>query len=125
MLALIGFLMIAVIVYLLIQSKATPTPVFVVVPLIAAAAAGSQFTDVLKYIKSGVATTMPIAILFMFSIIFFSLMTDADMFDPLVNFLAKKAGVELKELLYYCMPRLWALSIVSLIAAIILGIVII
>ena len=33
------------------------------------------------------------------------------------------AGVSLKELLYYCMPRLWALSIVSLIAAVILGIV--
>jgi len=92
MLALIGFLMIAVIVYLLIQSKATPTPVFVVLPLAAALIAGSSFIDIKKFIKSGVATTMPIAILFMFSVIFFSVMTDAGMFDPLVNFLAKKAG---------------------------------
>lgn len=92
MLAIIGFLMIGTIVYLLIQSKSTPVPAFVVVPTIAALAAGSSFTDITKFIKSGVATTMPIAILFMFSVIFFSVMTDAGMFDPLVNFLAKKAG---------------------------------
>lgn len=92
MLALIGFLMVGVIVYLLIQSKATPAPVFVIVPLAAAAATGSSFVEITKFIKSGVATTMPIAILFMFSVIFFSVMTDAGMFDPLVNFLSKKAG---------------------------------
>jgi CitMHS family citrate-Mg2+:H+ or citrate-Ca2+:H+ symporter len=91
-LALIGFLMVGIIVYLLIQSKATPAPVFVIVPLAAAAATGSSFVDITKFIKSGVATTMPIAILFMFSVIFFSVMTDAGMFDPLVNFLSKKAG---------------------------------
>lgn len=92
MLAITGFLMIGIIIYLLIQSKATPAPIFVVIPLAAATIVGSSFTDIIKYIQSGVATTMPIAILFMFSVIFFSVMTDAGMFDPLVNFLAKKAG---------------------------------
>lgn len=92
MLALIGFLMVVVIIYLLMQSKATPAPIFILVPLVAAAAAGSSFVEVSKYIKSGVATTMPIAVLFMFSIIYFALMSDAGMFDPLINFLVKKAG---------------------------------
>lgn len=92
MLAIAGFLMIAIIVYLLIQSKITPTPVFTIVPLVAAVAVGSSFPEIIKYIQAGVATTMPIAILFMFSVIYFSVMSDAGMFDPLVNFLARKAG---------------------------------
>jgi len=75
MLALIGFLIIGIIVYLLIQSKATPAPVSVIVPIVAVAAAGSSFVDITKFINSGVSTTMPIAILFMFSVIFFSLIT--------------------------------------------------
>lgn len=92
MLAIAGFLMIAIIVYLLIQSKVTPAPVFTIVPLVAAAAVGASFSEIVKYIQAGVATTMPIAILFMFSVIYFSVMSDAGMFDPLVNFLARKAG---------------------------------
>lgn len=92
MLALIGFLMVVVIIYLLMQSKATPAPIFILVPLVAAAAVGSSFVEVSKYVKDGVAITMPIAVLFMFSIIYFALMSDAGMFDPLINFLVKKAG---------------------------------
>lgn len=92
MLAIIGFLMIGIIVYLLIQSKITPAPAFVIVPIAAALAAGSSFTQIITYIKAGVGTTWPVAILFMFSVIFFSVMTDAGMFDPLVNWLARKAG---------------------------------
>lgn len=92
MLAIVGFLMVAVIIYLLMQSKATPTPIFIIVPLVAAVAVGSSFAEISKYIKTGVAITMPIAVLFMFSIIYFALMSDAGMFDPLVNFLVKKAG---------------------------------
>lgn len=92
MLAVIGFLMIGIIVYLLIQSKITPAPAFVIIPIAAAFAAGSSYTQIIKYIQAGVATTWPVAILFMFSVIFFSVMTDAGMFDPLVNWLSKKAG---------------------------------
>ena len=33
------------------------------------------------------------------------------------------AGVELKELLYYCTPRLWLLACISLVSAILLGVI--
>jgi CitMHS family citrate-Mg2+:H+ or citrate-Ca2+:H+ symporter len=92
MLAFIGFLMIGVIVYLLIQSKATPASAFTIIPIIAAFAAGESFKDIIGYIQWGIGTTWPVAILFMFSVIFFSVLTDAGMFDPLVNWLSKKAG---------------------------------
>ncbi len=92
MLAIIGFLMVVVIIYCLMESKATPAPIFVVTPIIAAFAAGFSFPEVAKFIQSGVAITMPIAVLFIFSIIYFSVMSDVGLFDPFVNFLVKKAG---------------------------------
>ncbi len=92
MLAIIGFLMVAVIIYCLLQSKATPAPIFIVTPIIAAVAAGASFTQISGFIKAGVAITMPIAVLFIFSIIYFSVMSDVGLFDPFVNFLVKKAG---------------------------------
>lgn len=92
MLAFMGFAMIAVIVYLLVESKSTPAPVFTIVPIVAALIVGVPFTELIKFIKAGVGTTMPIAALFMFSIIYFSVMTDVGMFEPMVNYLVKKAG---------------------------------
>lgn len=92
MLAIIGFLMVAVIIYCLLQSKATPAPIFIVTPLVAAVAAGASFQEISKFIQQGVAITMPIAVLFIFSIIYFSVMSDVGLFDPFVNFLVKKAG---------------------------------
>lgn len=92
MLAFMGFAMILVIVYLLVESKSTPAPVFTIVPIVAALIVGVPFTELIKFIKAGVGTTMPIAALFMFSIIYFSVMTDVGMFEPMVNYLVKKAG---------------------------------
>ena len=92
MLAIIGFLMVVVIIYCLMESKATPAPIFVVTPIVAAIAAGFTFPQISGFIKSGVAITMPIAVLFIFSIIYFSVMSDVGLFDPFVNFLVKKAG---------------------------------
>jgi CitMHS family citrate-Mg2+:H+ or citrate-Ca2+:H+ symporter len=91
-LAIIGFLMVVVIIYCLMESKATPAPIFVITPIVAAFAAGFSFPEVAKFIQSGVAITMPIAVLFIFSIIYFSVMSDVGLFDPFVNFLVKKAG---------------------------------
>ena len=92
MLAFIGFLMIAFIIYSLMESKVTPAPVFVITPIVAAFAAGFSYPEVAKFIQSGVTITMPIAVLFIFSIIYFSVMSDVGLFDPFVNFLVKKAG---------------------------------
>lgn len=92
MLATIGFIMIAVIIFMLIQEKITPAPIFIITPLIAALLAGFGLPEIAKFIQSGVGTTSNIAILFIFSIIYFSVMGDVGMFDPFVNFLVKKAG---------------------------------
>ena len=92
MLAFIGILMVIVIIYCLMQSKATPSVVFILVPIIAAFLAGFSFDQISGFIKSGVTTTWSIAVLFIFSIVYFGVMSDAGMFDPLVNYLTEKAG---------------------------------
>lgn len=91
MLALAGFLMVAVIIYGLVQSKVTPIPIFVTVSILAALAVMTPPAELFKMINDGVRTTMPIAVLFIFSIVYFCVMNDVGMFDPLVNLLVKMA----------------------------------
>ena len=91
-LGFLGLLMIVIIVCALIQSKTNPVPIFVIVPIIAAVIAGFGPEDIFKFIQTGVSKTWSTAVLFIFSIVYFSLMSDVGLFDPMVNYLAKKAG---------------------------------
>ena len=54
MLALVGFLMIIIIVWALIQGKTNPVPIFVVVPIVAALICGFGPNDIFGFIKKGV-----------------------------------------------------------------------
>lgn len=91
-LGFLGLMMIVIIVWALIQSKTNPVPIFVIVPIIAAVIAGFGPEDIYKFVQTGVSKTWSTAVLFIFSIVYFSLMSDVGLFDPLVNYLAKKAG---------------------------------
>ncbi|MDR3073824.1 MAG: citrate:H+ symporter, partial [Deltaproteobacteria bacterium] len=92
-LSIAGFIMVGVIVWGLIQSKITPVPIFVLIStLVGIMVMTPDFAGLFKAIDGGVRSTMPIAVLFIFSIIYFSLMNDVGLFDPFVNFLVKRAG---------------------------------
>lgn len=91
-LALVGFLMLFLIMFLLFKEKTTPMVVFIVVPTIAAFAAGFSIPEVVEFIKKGIGTVRDMSILFIFSVTFFGIMSDAGMFDVLVSRLVKKAG---------------------------------
>lgn len=92
MLAVLGFGMIGVIIFLLIQEKLHPAVVFVIVPVIAAVLAGTDIVELGKFVTSGVTKTMSVAVLFIFSITYFCVMNDAGMFDKMVDTLTRKAG---------------------------------
>ena len=92
MLALLGFGMVGVIIFLLIQEKLHPALVFVIVPVIAAILAGAGLVEVGKFVTFGVGKTMSVAVLFIFSITYFCVMNDAGMFDKMVDTLTRKAG---------------------------------
>ena len=91
LLGLVGFAMIFLVVYLLISGKVSPMVIFVAVPFVAALICGFTPAQIFEFMKKGVTTTMSTAVLFLFSIVYFSIMNDVGLFDPLVNFLVKRA----------------------------------
>lgn len=92
MVAVVGFAMIICIVALLLKGKMSPIVVLTVIPAVAALILGHGPIEVADFIKEGVKTTTNNGILFIFSVIYFGVMSDTGMFDVIVNFLVKKAG---------------------------------
>ncbi len=92
MLAFMGFLMVFATIYLLIKGKGSPITVMIMVPVISALIVGTNFEQLSEYVGAGIETVMNNAVLFIFSIIFFSVMQDLGVFDPMVDWLTEKAG---------------------------------
>ncbi|MBD8016219.1 CitMHS family transporter [Planococcus wigleyi] len=85
MLSLIGLLTIVVIVGLLISNKITPIVALVLVPIVAAFVAGFSFAEIGDFFNSGIESVMSVVIMFIFAILFFGIMQDVGLFDPLIN----------------------------------------
>lgn len=92
MLSAIGFILMIVLMIVLIKSWISPPVAFIGLPLIAALIAGFPLADIAGFIKTGMGTMQNTAILFIFSISYFTLMDDAGLFEPIINALTKKAG---------------------------------
>lgn len=84
MLALAGVLTIGVLLALILSSKINPVVAMVLVPIVAALALGSGL-ETSRYVGEGIAKLAPIAVMFVFAILFFGVMTDAGMLDPLIT----------------------------------------
>jgi CitMHS family citrate-Mg2+:H+ or citrate-Ca2+:H+ symporter len=90
-LVLLGFAMIAVFMVLIMTKKLTPVLALIIVPTVFGlfAGAGLGIGDmVMESMKSMTST----AALLMFAIIYFGLMIDVGLFDPLVRFILRKLG---------------------------------
>lgn len=85
MLSIIGLLTIVVIVGLLISNKVTPIAALVLVPIVAAFAAGFNFGEIGEFFNSGISDVMSVVVMFIFAILFFGVMQDVGLFDPLIN----------------------------------------
>ena len=92
LMAFSGFLMLATIMYFLFKGRTIPVVVFITVPVLAAFLAGFSIEEVVSFIEFGIKKTSKMAVLFIFSVTFFGIMSDAGMFDGLVNKLVTKAG---------------------------------
>ena len=93
---ILGFITIIAIVVVLFQSRTLPSIAFIVFPTILAIilVIGGYYTfdDIGSLIKSGFSSTGPTAALFVFSVLYFGLMTDTGMFDVIINALMKLVG---------------------------------
>jgi len=78
--------------YLLMKGKATPIPLFIILPIIGALVSGYTIFETNAFIKAGIGTVTGNAVLFLFSVIYFGMMSDLGIFDPVVNCLLKIAG---------------------------------
>ena len=72
-LAIIGFILMAVLMYVLIKEKMAPPLAFILLPLIAAMTAGFNLEEISGFISTGMKTMLSTAILFIFSISYFIL----------------------------------------------------
>lgn len=95
-LALLGFATVITVIVLLLRNVTVPALAFVSVSTITAAilVATGAFTldEMAGFIKEGVKGVHGTAILFIFSVLFFGVMTDAGMFDKIIGALMKKVG---------------------------------
>ncbi|MCE3289523.1 MAG: citrate/H+ symporter, CitMHS family [Caulobacter sp.] len=90
-LALLGFAMIAVFMTLVMTKRATAVVALIVVPIVFALIAGAG-AGVGPMMLKGLAQTAPTAIMLMFAILYFGVMIDAGLFQPLVRRIVAWAG---------------------------------
>lgn len=86
---LLGFACIVAIVVTLFKSKTLPSIAFIIFPMILGVILvfGGYYSweNIGKLIKSGFSSTGPTAALFVFSVLYFGIMTDAGMFDVIIG----------------------------------------
>lgn len=90
----LGFLSIAMVVlmmWLLLRGKNAPYVPFVIVPILFAALARFGYADISSFAVSGISKVANTAVLFIGTILYFSVMGDAGMFDPMINRLVRFA----------------------------------
>ncbi|MGI9580830.1 CitMHS family transporter [Chryseobacterium sp. RRHN12] len=91
MLTFLGFLMIFIFMILIMNKKMTPLTALVIVPVAIALIAGfgPQLGDMMK---NGVKEIALTGVMLIFAILYFSLMIDTGLFEPLVNIILKAVG---------------------------------
>ena len=89
MLTIVGLAIIFVIVGLLLTEKVSPVIAMVLVPFIGALLAGFDLAQIKEFYLDGTTSVIQIVVMFVFAILFFSIMGDAGVFKPLIDGLIK------------------------------------
>lgn len=85
LLTLVGLATIVVTVGLLVWGRVSPVVAMTVVPIAAAFVIGTSFENITDYFHSGLDSVMGVVVMFIFAIIYFGIVTDAGLFDPVVR----------------------------------------
>jgi citrate-Mg2+:H+ or citrate-Ca2+:H+ symporter, CitMHS family len=91
MLAILGFATILVLLALILSRRMTPLTALIAVPVAASLAGGFGFRTA-GYIAHGIQNVSPVAAMFIFAIVYFGVMTDAGMLDPIVDRILTAVG---------------------------------
>lgn len=98
MLALLGLLTIVILLAVIITKRMSPLVALIVIPVIAALLGGFGL-GTSKFIISGIQNIAPVATMFVFAILFFGVMSDAGLFDPIINRVLKAVGASPPKIL--------------------------
>ncbi len=90
MLALLGFLTIAIFLVLIISKKVSVITALVLVPLAFGLIAGMDVTALSKMMLDGIKQVAPTGILLVFAVLYFAVMLDVGLFDPVVSFIIRQ-----------------------------------
>jgi CitMHS family citrate-Mg2+:H+ or citrate-Ca2+:H+ symporter len=91
MLALVGLATIVVLLAVILSRRATPLVALIVVPIVAALGAGFGL-ETGKFVMAGIQDMAAVVAMFVFAILFFGILKDAGLFDPLLDRVLRAAG---------------------------------
>jgi len=91
--ALLGIATILILLAVIISKKLSPLVALISIPIIASLAGGFGLTTS-KFIIDGIKNIAPVATMFIFAILFFGVMSDAGLFDPIINGILKRVGAK-------------------------------
>jgi citrate-Mg2+:H+ or citrate-Ca2+:H+ symporter, CitMHS family len=91
MLALLGLTAVVLVLVLIVTRATTPLVALIVVPVLAAVAAGAGW-DTGRHVTAGLQQTAPVAAMFVFAILYFGVITDAGVLDPIVDGILRGVG---------------------------------
>ncbi|WP_462419782.1 CitMHS family transporter [Salinicoccus sp. Marseille-QA3877] len=91
-LSLIGILTILTIVALLIWNKTSPVIIMIILPVVGALIAGFGVAEIGVFFEDGIAQVMNVVVMFIFAIIFFGVMQDAGLFEPIIDKMIDLSG---------------------------------
>ncbi|ETD72622.1 citrate transporter [Pelistega indica] len=93
MLAILGFSTIAILLFLILTKKLSPMMALILLPLIAALIGGFGISTN-KFVLEGIKSIAPTVGMLVFAILFFGIMNDAGVLDPIINRLLKFMGLK-------------------------------
>ncbi|GAB94961.1 CitMHS family citrate-Mg2+:H+ or citrate-Ca2+:H+ symporter [Kineosphaera limosa] len=85
LLTAVGLSIIVITVGLLIWGRVAPVVAMVLVPVVGALATGFGLDQIQEFFAEGLSSVMNVVVMFIFAIIFFSILSDAGLFDPLIR----------------------------------------
>ncbi|MCA1187048.1 MULTISPECIES: CitMHS family transporter [unclassified Saccharopolyspora] len=91
MIALLGLAMVSVFLYLVMSKRLAPMVALIVIPAIFAVIAGFA-PDLGEMVTDGITSLAPTAAMLMFAILYFGIMIDAGLFDPVARAVVRLTG---------------------------------
>ncbi len=91
MLAILGFLTIAAVLAAILSRKMAPLTALIAIP-VASALAGGFGRNIAPFMVHGIQSVAGVAGMFIFAILYFGIMTDAGMLDPIIDRILRTVG---------------------------------